>query len=106
METFDIKKGVAGRIEGDKLGELMREVFGNVEREGDWYISRYGAMQPIRIKMRSKSELDVEIVTAKIPDDQVIDSMKKRNAFLEAATGFDSKTRLKRLKDKAKEGAL
>jgi hypothetical protein len=106
METFDIKKGASARVQGDKLGDLMNEVFGNVDREDEWFVSRYGAMQPIRARMKSNSELLVEIVTVKIPDDMVIDSMKKRNAFLESATGFDAKTRLKRLKDKAKDGKL
>ena len=35
--------------------------------------------------------------------DQVLDTMKKRNIFLETATGFTSKQRLKMLKDKAKK---
>jgi hypothetical protein len=106
MEVFDIKKGVASRIQGSKLGDLMTQVFGNVEKDGDWYVSRYGAMQPIRAMMRANTELAVEIVTVKIPDQDVLVTMRKRNEFLEAATGFNSKTRLKRLKDKAKDGPL
>lgn len=104
MEVFDIKKGIGPSIQGDNLGDLMRRIFGNAERDGDWFVSRFGAMQPIRAMMRSKSELAVEIITVKIPDDQVLDSMRKRNEFLGEATGFDSKTRLKRLKEKAKDG--
>jgi hypothetical protein len=106
MEVFDIKKGLGSKIQGDKLGALMKDVFGNVDRDGEWFVSSYGAMMPIRAMMRSNTELAVEIVTVKVPDDQVLDSMRRRNAFLETATGFDSKTRLKRLKDKAKDGAL
>jgi hypothetical protein len=48
----------------------------------------------------------IEITTVHIPEDQVLDTMKKRNFFLEEATGFTSKQRLKRLKEKAKKGTL
>ncbi|MDG6224700.1 MAG: DUF5611 family protein [Candidatus Thermoplasmatota archaeon] len=106
MEIFDIKKGYAKKIEGKGLTDLMKDIFGNAEAEGDWISSNYGAMRPIRARMGSGSELVIEIVTVKVPDDQVLDTMKKRNLFLEAATGFDSKTRLKRLKEKAKGGSL
>lgn len=106
MEKMDIKRGLYSNIEGDKLKDLMTEVFGNCKEQDDWLVSDYGAMKPIKIKVLSKSELAMEINTVSIPDDQVIDTMKKRNAFLERATGFTAKQRLKRLKDKAKKGTL
>ena len=106
METLDIKRGNYGKVEGDNLFELMKEVFGNCEKDGDWLISNYGAMKPIKVKLISKSEMSIEITTVQIPEDQVLDTMKKRNIFLETATGFTSKQRLKRLKEKAKKGKL
>jgi hypothetical protein len=84
----------------------MQEVFGNCEKDGEWLVSNYGAMKPIKAKVLSKSEMAIEIITVQIPEDQVLDTMKKRNHFLETATGFTSKQRLKRLKDKAKKGTL
>ncbi|MCU0798430.1 MAG: DUF5611 family protein [Candidatus Thermoplasmatota archaeon] len=101
MENYDIKRGNHSKVEGDRLNLLMMTVFGNCEVADGWRISRYGAMQPIRAKMVSKKELAVEIVTVKIPEEMVLDTMKKRNMFLEEATGFTSKERLKRLKQKA-----
>ncbi|MGA1866513.1 MAG: DUF5611 family protein [Thermoplasmatota archaeon] len=106
MEKLDIRKGYYRNVEGDNLFELMKEVFGNCEHDGEWYRSEYGAMKPIKIKVLSKSELAMEINTVDIPEDQVLDTMRKRNFFLEKATGFTSKERLKRLKDKAKKGDL
>lgn len=103
MERLDIKKGNFKEIEGDKLFKKMEEVFGNCTREEDWLISRYGAMDPIKIKLESKTQLILEINTVKIPDDQVLDTVRKRNIFLEYATGFTAKERLKRLKKKAQE---
>jgi len=106
MEKLDIKRGNYSKIEGDKLFELMKEIFGNCSMDGDWLISEYGAMKPIKIKVLNKNEIAMEIITVEIPEDQVLDTMRKRNAFLEKATGFTSKERLKRLKDKAKKGGL
>ena len=106
MEEMDVKRGLGSNIEGEKLGELMKEIFGNVEKDGDWFVSKYGAMQPIRTKLSTKSSLSMEIVTVKVPDDEVLGTMRKRNTFLERATGFNSKQRLKRMKAKAKKGGL
>ncbi len=100
MENYDIKRGNHTKVEGDMLNSLMMSIFGNCEVIDGWCTSRYGAMQPIRAKVVSKKELSVEIVTVKIPEDRVLDTMKKRNLFLEEATGFTSKERLKRLKQK------
>jgi hypothetical protein len=100
MEIFDIKRGNNVKVEGENLRVLMDSVFGNCELVDGWYTSRYGAMQPIKAKMVSKKELAVEIFTEKIPESEVLDTMRKRNAFLEEATGFNSKERLKRLKQK------
>lgn len=106
MEKFDIKRGWFKNIEGDKLSQIMKENFGNVREEEGWLLSDYGAMKPIKVKPFSKKELGVEINTVKVPDAEVMDTMRKRNQFLEAATGFNSKQRLKRLKKKAKDGKL
>jgi hypothetical protein len=106
MEILDIKRGNFSKVEGENLEKLMIEIFGNCRKEGEWRLSEYGAMKPIKVKVQSKSELAMEITTVKIPEDQVLDTMKKRNQFLEIATGFTSKQRLKRLKDKAKKGGL
>ena len=104
METFDIKRGFYSNVEGDGLHHLMMEVFGNCTKDGGWCNSNYGAMRPIRARIISKNELELQITTVKIPDEEVLDTMKKRNIFLERATGFNSKERLKRLKDRAKSG--
>ena len=106
MEEMDIKRGLGSKIEGKKLGDLMKDVFGNVESDQGWFVSSYGAMQPIRTKLVSKTVLAMEINTVSVPDEEVLDTMRKRNEFLERATGFNSKQRLKRLKDKAKKGSL
>lgn len=106
MEKLDIKRGKFNDIEGEKLPTKMKEIFGNCETEGDWFVSHFGAMDPIKIRIISKKELEFEINTVTVPEDQIIETMRKRNEFLQFATGFTAKERLKRLKKKAKEGKL
>ena len=106
MEKLDIKRGKYKDIEGDKLFNMMNEVLGNCKKEGDWFISSFGAMDPIKLKIVSKSELEMEINTISIPDAEVLNTMRKRNEILEFATGFTAKERLKRLKKKAKDGGI
>jgi len=106
MEKLDIKRGKYKDIEGDKLFNKMNEVLGNCKKEDDWLISSFGAMDPIKLRILSKSELEMEINTISIPDAEVLNTMRKRNEILEFATGFTAKERLKRLKKKAKDGSI
>lgn len=112
---YDIKKGWMKNIEGDLLPQMMKDIFGNVECQGDTYVSSYGVMAKIQVKILSKDKMD--IVTENVPDitakysgaelDEVIlDSKRKLNVFAERATGFDVKARKKRAQDKAKKGLL
>jgi hypothetical protein len=107
MQVLDIKRGHYQNIEGAKLEELMKEIFGSVDRDGDKLVANYGAMQPITAWVKSKKELCVDIVTATGIDDQtVLETIRLKNDFLQRATGFSTKERSKRLQKKAKEGKL
>jgi len=104
---LDIKRGHFKNIEDDKLEELMKEHFGNVEKKGDMLVSNFGAMHPITVKLEGKKSMMVEIETDKNVDDSiVVETIKTRNNFLFAATGLTSKERSKRLQKKAKKGTL
>ena len=71
MTEFDIKKGWYKNIDGDGLEGIMREVFGQVEKQGDVFVSSYGAMKRIEAKVISRNRLGV--LTANV-DDEVIRS--------------------------------
>ena len=108
MQELDIRRGHYSNIEGGQLKSLMEEIFGNVETDDqDKYSSTFGAMAPITAWVKDKKTLCVEITTNKEVDDEIaLDSIKAKNRFLEAATGYTSKERLKRLKEKAKKGGI
>ncbi len=106
MQELDIRRGHFGNIEGEHLKELMTELFGEVqESEGGKYSSTFGAMAPITAWIKDKKTLCIEIITSKdVDDESALDSIKAKNHFLESATGYTAKERLKRLKQKAKKG--
>ena len=108
MKQFDIKKGWYSKIEGDALPELMKGIFGNVKAEGDAYVSSFGVMERIVAKAVSKAVLEVDTVnkSGTFKDDEILSSKRALNRFLEEATGFDAKTRMKREQKKAKEGQI
>ena len=108
MKEFDIKKGWYSKIEGDGLPTLMESIFSCVEKVGDTYVSEYGVMESIKVKIVSKTLLAVDTVNATktFTDEEILDSKRALNKFLEAATGFNAKDRLNREKKKAKEGKL
>ena len=112
---YDIKKGWMKNIEGDLLPKMMEEIFGNVQCQGDTFVSSYGVMAKISVKIVSKDIMDITVenipdITSKYSgaalDEAILDSKRKLNIFAEKATGFDVKARKKRAQDKAKKGLL
>lgn len=108
MVDYDIKKGWAGKLEGEGLEKLMMETFGNAEKRRGPVVSSYGVLEKIEAEMTSKSILRVETtnISGPMTDDDILDTKRKLNVFVEAATGFDVKARKKRAQDKAKKGLL
>ena len=112
---YDIKKGWMKNIEGDLLPKMMEEIFGNVQCQGDTFVSSYGVMATIQVRIVSKDIMDISVenipdITSKYSgaalDEAILDSKRKLNVFAEKATGFDVKARKKRAQDKAKKGLL
>jgi len=106
MVEYDIKKGWFANIEGDNLEKMMKEVFGNCKKDGNALVSKFGVLERIEAEVISKSLLRVETASRKGPmaDNEILDSKRKLNVFVEKATGFDAKARMKRAQEKAKKG--
>jgi hypothetical protein len=109
MVNQDIKRGHYSHIEGDGLKDMLRKLFDTEPEDGDggWVHIRYGALQPLSVKVLSKAELAVETKSAAdVSADVAQETIRRYNKFLETATGFNSKQRSKRLQQKAKKGKL
>ena len=105
MVEYDIKKGWSRNIEGDLLENMMKEVFGNCKREDDVLVSSYGVLKRIEVKQLSSAFLQVVTESGDSRDDaEILDTKRKLNVFVEKATGFDAKARMKRAQQKAKKG--
>ena len=110
MTEFDIKRGFYAKIEGANLGAMMKSIFGNVTEEDGAFVSSYGAMARIEAKVLSKTQMGLVTVNIddikSLTDNQILDSKRTLNKFLEESTGFTAKQRMDRAKKKAKEGKL
>jgi len=105
MVEYDIKKGWAKNIEGDLLEKLMKEVFGNCVKDGAKLVSSYGVLKRIEAMQISSAILHVATESGDSRDDaSILDTKRKLNVFVEKATGFDAKARMKRAQEKAKKG--
>jgi len=108
MVNYDIKKGWYKNVEGNLLENMMKEVFGNVAKTGSSLVSSYGVLESITVRIVGKDTLEVVTVSkgGAMADKDILDSKRRLNVFVEKATGFDSKARMKRAQAKAKEGKL
>jgi hypothetical protein len=107
MQELDIKRGHFSLITEGRLKALMIENFGDVTEEGEVLISNYKALAPIKVWIKDKKTLCINIETDPgVGDEVALESIRAKNKFLQAATGFNSKERSKRIQKKAKEGKL
>ena len=97
MNEYDIKRGHYEKIEGGKLNELVREIFGSVdERDGKLH-SSFGAIEELVVWPKDKKTLCVETrMNTKVDDRTAMETIRVYNRFLERATGFTAKERRKR----------
>jgi hypothetical protein len=102
MQEMDIKKGHFKNIEGEKLGDIIKGIFGDFKKDGEKYIVTYGALSPLTIWLKDKNTLTVDTQMKKDVDEPTaISTREKYNDFLFKATGFNSKQRRDRLTKKA-----
>lgn len=97
MNEYDIKKGHFEKIEGSKLETLMKDLFGNVNKDGQKLKSSFGAMEKITVWTDGKKSIFVETrMNTKVDDKTASETIRMYNQFLERSTGFTAKERRKR----------
>ncbi|MFW6142211.1 MAG: DUF5611 family protein [Candidatus Saliniplasma sp.] len=101
---YDVKRGHFKNIEGDKLKDLMDEIFEGVEEKEEKLITSYGAIDHLEAWTEGRTSLWVDVEMDDDADEkEAMETISKWNDFLEKATGFDAKKRRKRAKKKAKK---
>lgn len=100
MQSFDVKRGHFKNIEGEKLKELVMDVFGSAEEEDDRIHTSNPGLKRLTVWMDGKVLfVDTEMDT-KVDDVTARKTIQNYNAFMERATGFNSKERRNRAKKK------
>ena len=106
MQEYEVRKGLQGNIEPEKLKASMQELFGNVKEQDGRFVSSFGALKEIHA-WPSKKSLAVETkMDPTVPNDVAQSTIKAYNTFLEKVTGYTAKERGKRAQKKAKDGKL
>lgn len=98
MQIQPVKRGQIRNLQGEGLKRILVEVFGEecVRESGEKYEVFYGALSPLRTWLEGRG-LAVETVMKKdVDEEEAKDTIKKYNQFLERATGYTARERIKR----------
>ena len=106
METFEVKRGLVKKLASEGgLAGLASKHFDNVDGQGDAFSGKHGIMTCITGEYNSLGKLVVDVDQERPdfddPDAMAVamDSRQRWSAFLDEATGYNSKQR----SDKSKE---
>ena len=113
MQNYPVKPGHAAKTD---LKMLFEAAFDSCTEKDGWLTGRFGTLLDIKVKYQGKKEFVVDTVTDKAiavkmaqGDDSAMqlakDTQSRWNDFLEGATGYDAKTRSKKIQEAAKKDA-
>lgn len=98
MQVYDIKRGYTC-----DLSDVLARLFDDVKRDGERFVVKFGAAQ--MAVREDANKLHVETEMRKDIDAGIAAStLQTYNRFLELATGYTAKERVKRLRARAKKG--
>jgi len=105
MQEYPIKRGLTKDLDTRIATELKTWFGTEPEKSGKAYRIRFGALKRLEVTVGEKEKsiiVDTESDTT-APDDVIIDTNKRFRKFLDAATGFSTKERVKRAKSAVTE---
>jgi len=110
MQEYEVKRGLAKQTD---LKALLAEQFGAAKESNGWFETSFGAMPVIKAKYENQklvvdTQNDATLAPRILKGDAeaskvAMDTQKRWNVFLEAATGYDAKTRGKKAQEAAKK---
>lgn len=101
MQNYPVRTSHRKNLAVPALEALLRESFGAAQAEGDAAVASFGAISRIAARPAGR-ELEIDVtMNPKVPEDVARDTIRRYNLFLEAATGFSSKERARRLRKSA-----
>jgi hypothetical protein len=104
MRAYELRRGWAKNVEGDKLRAIVAETFGSANMEDGKIVASFGAIEKL-VAWTDGKQLFVDLtMKTGVPDAAATETITRNNRFLEAATGYAAKERSKRAQQAAKEG--
>lgn len=101
MQKYPVRTSHRANLDPAALAAVCRAHFDDVQPDGDSVRARWGAIDRLTARADGK-ELAVELVmNPKVDEATAQETIRRYNAFLEAATGFTSKERAKRIRKSA-----
>ena len=106
MRTYELRRGHAKDLEGDRLRVIAADAFGVASVEDGKVTAAFGAIEKLTAWTDGKLlYVDMAMKTG-VADDVATETITRNNRFLEAATGYSAKERSKSAQKAAKEGSL
>ncbi len=106
MRAYELRRGHAKNLEGDKLRAITADAFGSATSDGGKVVVQFGAIEKMTVWTDGKQLFVDMAMKTGVADDVASDTIGRNNRFLEAATGYTAKERSKRAQQAAKEGKL
>lgn len=105
MQNYPVRASHRKGLAAAPLAELLQTHFGVAQVEGETVVSSFGAITRLVARPAGR-ELSVDLtMNPKVPEDVAAETIRRYNQFLEAATGYSSKERAKRMRKSAGESS-
>lgn len=103
MQRYPVRTSHRGNLAPDVLRGLVAEQFDGAEVADGAVTARWGAIERLSAK-GDRRDLVIDLtMNPKVPSEIAAETITRYNRFLEAATGFSSKERARRLRKSAGE---
>ena len=100
---YSFKRGFRPELERIKTA-LEEEFPTEIREEGGRLFLSYSALKSIEVWIEGKKMLVTTEPSGKVSDEAILDTNKRFRNFLEKATGYTAKQRLKQAKKEASKG--
>ncbi|AEH61403.1 conserved hypothetical protein [Methanosalsum zhilinae DSM 4017] len=97
MQSYKLKRGYSPDI--DRIHSVLEENFPEIERTDDRLVTSYGAISKMEVWIENKKLVVDTVSDTDVTDENLIlDTNKRFRQFLDDATGYSAKERVKQAK--------
>ena len=99
---YSFKRGF--KPDMDRIKAVLEEEFPSVREEDEKLVTNYGALKSIVVWIEGKKMVVVTESDPDAGDELILETNKRFRTFLEKATGYTAKQRMKKAKQEAQKG--